>query len=159
MLVLACQQATGLHLESTWGSMECGWRGDSQGWPMPPVHNVLGIAGAQGLSSSPSFYYFCAHTRILASSVLSVWGSRVHVLGQLYVALQKHVQELHDGEHLTLITCRHHTGCFCFLSSWHFWETWEAGSLHSCKDGFKRMRSLILFTYPYFLVSAMRVSY
>lgn len=73
---------------------------------------------------------------------------------------KKEVLGPHDGEHLTLITCRHHTGCcFHFLSSWYFWRTWEAGSLHSCKHRFKKQRSPLPFTYQYFLASAMRISY
>lgn len=123
------------------------------------VYNVSGIAGARGLGSISSCYNLRTRTCSLTSSVSSVRESRVRGLGQLYIALEKQVQEPHDGEHLTLITCRHHTGCFHFLSSWYFWGTWGAGSLHSCKHRFKQLRSPIPFTYQYFLVSAMQVSY
>lgn len=123
------------------------------------VHNVSGIAGARQLGSIFSCYNLRTRTCSLTSSVSSVWESRARGLGQLYIALEKQVQEPHDGEHLTLITCRHHTGCFHFPSSWYFWGTWGAGSLHSCKHRFEQLRSPIPFTYQYFPVSAMRVSY
>lgn len=131
---------------------------------LPRLAHAPGIARnisgtTEGLSSISSCSYLHTCTCSLPSSVLSFWGSRVHVFGQFYMALQKQVQDPHDGEHLTLIMCRHHTGCFHFLSSWYFWGTWGASSLHSCKHRFRKLRSPIPFAYQYFLVSAMRVSY
>lgn len=131
-----------LCLKSTRGCVGCGQRGDSQSWFMHQAMHTTSEGWQGHRDSAENFLVFTyVHT---PSKTLSVWGSRVHGFWQLYFALQKQVPEPHGREHLTLITCRHHTRCcFHFLSSWYFWRTWEAGSLHLCKHRFKKQRSLL----------------